>query len=343
MPHLTTGARPVNLNTFIDNHYGPISDEARPRLRETIESSNRAKVVDGTIRLPAIIVTPDDPEVPETERRACESMARGEACRFEARMKPRDVAALGSVMEDFGPAGVSALNAIGAFAQRHKDDFFAVNALISGGNYGVNRRVGAFADALRAYETELNSYILNRHSPAAKQMQHRAAAVRAFQNLQGRFATELQTLARSPRYQTWMYNPYERFAGGIESSLRTNGSPIDALPETRMLQGVLKGTRYLGRGVVAIDIFGRGAKIAASDDKFYTAAREVTGFGASVFGASLSYGGVMLAAGLLSTPVGWTVILSAVGAAAIGGVIGDHLGKGVFDVLADGYAYVVGD
>ena len=334
MAHVVSSPCGMSARRLAERHLKSNDGESVKQLQDNLERNNPGKLSNGTATLPALIVTPDGTSIDSQEERDCERLSK-ELDRLQKRLGPKNYRKLVELTNSAGPEALSIVMAAERWVQKHKDSLSTGQTLAGGAVSGAGRRLDEFGKSLAHYEEALNTYLLSKHSPASQRIKAREAAARAFKDLNSRFAAELGTMAQNSRYKYWVHNPFRSFAGGVESSINSSGSPISSLPETKRLNLGLRATRVLGKGLFAIDLVGRGYRVAYSDNKEYTLAKEATSFALSAGAATVVAQGVTLGLTLLLAPAGLTLIVSVGVAAALTAYVVDTIVRDVFDASAN--------
>lgn len=330
MPHIVSAPCGMSSRRLAEKHLRSTDDETTRQLQDNLKRNNQSKLSDGTTKLPALIVTPDGARVSEQEERECQRLSN-DLERFGKRLGPENYKTLMSLTNSLGPEALDVLRGVGSWAEQNTEKLSLAQSVVGGAASATSSRLDDFNKALAKYEDALNSYVLNKNSPAAKRSKLRENARRAFKELNGRFTSELDTMAKSQRYQSWVHNPYRSFAGGVESSFRSDGGLISSLPETLKLKHALTATRVVGKGVIAIDLVGRGYRVMNSSDWQYTLGRETVSFISSLTTAGIFIQGTVFVFALVGGPGGLVLLVST---AAIGGLAaygGDAFGRLLFD------------
>ncbi|MEQ6887039.1 hypothetical protein [Salicola sp. Rm-C-2C1-2] len=333
MPHVVSAPCGMSSRRLAERHLRSTDDETTRQLQENLERNNPTKLSNGTTRLPALIVTPDGTRVSEKEETECERLSK-DLDRLQRRLGPENYRKLVELTNTAGPEALSVVMAAERWVQKHKDSLSMGLGLTGGAVSGAKSRLDEFGKSLARYEDALNTYLLSKHTPAAKRAKAREAAQRAFKDLNGRFAAELETMARNARYSSWVHNPFRSFAGGVESSIQSSGSPISSLPETQRLDKALAATRILGKGAFALDLFGRAARVAYSDNRDYTLAKETFSFATSAGMATAFAYGTTITLTLFLAPGGLVLLVSIAAISGVAAYAGDTLGRFIFDQAA---------
>ena len=334
MPHVVSAPCGMSSRRLAERHLRSNDDETTRQLQENLERNNSRKLSNGTTKMPALIVTPDGTRVSEREETECERLSK-DLDRLQKQLGQENYKTLVQLTNSLGPKAVDVLRGVESWAHQNKEELSIAQSLAGGTASATSSRLGDFNKALMQYEDALNSYLLNKNSPAAKRSKLREKAIRSFRDLNGRFASELETMAKSQRYQSWLHNPYRSFAGGVESTFNSQGSPISSLPETLKLKHALAATRVAGKGLVAIDLVGRGYRVANSDHWRYTLGRETVSFISSMTAATIFIQGTVFVFALVGGPGGLVLLINT---AAVGGLAaygGDSFGRLLFDTTAE--------
>lgn len=334
MPHVVSAPCGMSSRRLAERHLRSNDDETTRQLQANLERNNPTKLSNGTTKMPALIVTPDGTRVSEREETECERLSK-DLEGLQRRLGQENYRKLVELTNTAGPEALSVVMAAERWVQKHKDSLSMGLGLTGGAVSGAKSRLDEFGKSLVHYEDALNTYLLSKHSPAAQRAKAREAAQRAFKDLNGRFAAELETMARDSRYKNWVHNPFRSFAGGVESSIKSSGSPISSLPETKRLNLGLGATRVLSKGTFALDLVSRGTRVMYSDNKDYQLAKEATSLAFSLGGASIVAQGVTLGLTLVLAPTGLTLIVSVAAASALSAVIIDLLVRDIFDASAN--------
>ena len=101
------------------------------------------------------------------------------------------------------------------------------------------------------------------------------------------------------------------------------------------MQRGLSATRIIGKGLIAVDLVGRGARVAYSNNKDYTLAKEATSFAGSVLVASVFVRGAAFGLSLMLGPGGLVLLISVAGVGALTAYGTDLIIRDVFDNTAE--------
>lgn len=330
MGHLVSAPCGMTTRRLAEQHLRNGDPESAKQTAAEIEYRNKGRIKNGKITMPMLVVTPDGNNYSDQEKKDCEKLQK-DLEQLRIRLGPQNYKKLVEITNTLGPEATTIIQAVERWTERHKDTLNTAQTLAGGAASSSGNRLDGFGKALAQYEDALNTYLLSKHSPAATRAKARGAAQKAFQELNSQFASELRTMANNPRYKPWIHNPYKSFAGGIESSIRSQGSPISSLPETQRLNRGLSATKVLGKGLVAIDIFGRSMRVAHSDNKDYTFAKEATSFAASMGTATIVAQGTAIGLSLVFAPGGLVLILSVAAVGALTAYYTDLVTRDLFD------------
>lgn len=325
-----------NLDAFVHNAYGTLSEQRHERVRRALIEGNPRGIGSVVNRagdrvhftnLYSMLCLPEPANL-EADVEACRRIGR-EATTVGARLGMKEKRTLGRVLEEFGPRGVDVLMTVEQFARRHGQGFLDLASYAAGANYVVTRRLGNFHDALVDYDRALREIGPNKAAFRSNIL----SADRAFKHLQATFKAEMQFLSRGNRYAGWMYKPYDSFAGGAEASARNPIAPMADLKEMTRLQRVLQATRCVGKGLFVVDIAGRAARVGTSATPGYQFGKEVVSFGTGVVGSWTAYSFILGSMNVLmmSTPYGWIVLIAAVAAGGLAAYLGDLLGRRIYE------------
>lgn len=334
MAHVVSTPCGMSARRLAERHLKSHDNESVRQLEENLQRNNPGKLSNGTAKLPALIVTPDGTSIDNQEERDCERLSK-DLDRLQKRLGPKNYRKLVELTNTAGPEALSVVMAAERWVQKHKDSLSTGQTLAGGAVSGARTRLDDFGKSLARYEDALNTYLLSKHSPASQRFKAREAAARAFQDLNSRFAAELGTMAQSSRYKNWVQNPFRSFAGGVESSMNTSGSPISSLPEAKRLKMGLGATRVLGKGLFAVDLVGRGFRVASSDNKDYTFAKEATSFTVSAVVTSVVVRGAAFGLSLALGPTGLVLLISVISIGALTAYSTDLITRSLFDDTAE--------
>ena len=334
MPHVVSAPCGMSSRRLAERHLRSNDDETTRQLQENLERNNSRKLSNGTTKMPALIVTPDGTRVSEKEETECERLSK-DLDRLQGRLGPENYRKLVELTNTAGPEALSVVMAAERWVQKHKDSLSMGLGLTGGAVSGAKSRLDDFGKSLAQYEDALNTYLLSKHSPAAQRAKAREAAQRAFKDLNGRFAAELGTMAQNSRYKSWVHNPFRSFAGGVEASFNTSGSPISSLPETQRLNIGLGATRVLGKGAFGLDLVARGYRVAYSDNKDYTLAKEAATFAVSGLVTSIVVRGAAFGLTLVLGPSGLVLLITLTSIGALTAYNTDLIARDLFDDTAE--------
>ncbi|WP_077528796.1 hypothetical protein [Vreelandella utahensis] len=334
MAHVVSAPCGMSSRRLAERHLRSKDDETTRQLQENLERNNSSKLSNGTTKMPALIVTPDGTRVSEQEETECERLSK-DLDRLQRRLGQENYRKLVELTNTAGPEALSVVMAAERWVQKHKDSLSMGLGLTGGAASGAKSRLDEFGKSLAQYEDALNTYLLSKHSPAAQRAKAREAAQRAFKDLNGRFAGELETMAQSSRYKNWVHNPFRSFAGGVEASFNTSGSPISSLPETKRLNLGLGATRVLGKGTFALDLVSRGTRVMYSDNKDYQLAKEATSFAFSSGTAFVVARGAAFGLTLVLGSGGLVLVVSVAALTGLAAYLSDEMARNLFDDTAD--------
>ncbi|WP_111643178.1 hypothetical protein [Marinimicrobium alkaliphilum] len=198
------------------------------------------------------------------------------------------------------------------------------------GNAVFTGRVQSFHGALGRYQSalvELNQYTRVGRVAASRRAELRRAVVSAYEDLNRHYAQEMRRIVPDTSRSRNRGNALSNAERGITLSERNRGRGIHIadMHEGRKVSRFADSLRYVGRGVIAVDIGVRGQKVRSAYHNDEQWLRELMAQGGGFGGAGVTGFATGRAAFLLgrialaSTPVGWVVLVGstiAVGAIA---------------------------
>ncbi|MBN4080664.1 hypothetical protein JYT31_03265, partial [Beggiatoa alba] len=167
----------------------------------------------------------------------------------------------------------------------------------------------------------------------ANKMKYRAEARTAYAKLNQQFGQELKLLVRGKGGYSNSMHPLINTRQGWKIANRRarkgRSMPLLNHPDMRKLTRVMGSAKWLGRGVLVVDLVSRGHNVLTSQNRTLEFFREATGYAFSA-GSALAVYGFGASMSLILGPWGLVLIIIAAG---VGAVIGDTIGKGIFDLV----------
>lgn len=241
------------------------------------------------------------------------------------------------ICQDFGCAATLGLAEISSDLRRYASGEMPWMAAAAG---VYEERIGSFSTAMKRHQEAIVAYHGATRHGAPKNLSKVAARdelLRSGFDLRERFYHELHSVTRN-----WYPRPTMLVSGSMRVPDRVRHSPklsrldVASKAELSRLVELARHTKYVGRGLVAIDLGMRANRVQEAyeggGDWHRQAFVEAAGFGFG-FGAGTvltAATGSALELIVLATPAGWALIvggLAAVGVVAVGSMAGSRLGE----------------
>ena len=311
------------LIDMIREQTGETNPDTLKKHAQAVAEVNGCKDTNAPLQPFTPIIIPDNDDV--------SSLNNGETqAQTKLKLMPTDQrAVLYDTLGELEPEEVINLLAILDFLEKNQSILSDLNTYNGGGIAAVTSRSNKFHQAIK----ELDQLLMQgaKASPNQKPLL-RTQIKSAYAKMNQQFATEIKLLTQKNGYVN-RYHPLikQRQGWKIANKLAKRGRSMPLLnhADTPKLMRIMSSAKWVGRGVLVLDLVSRGYTIYNSSNPQRAFLRESMGLGLST-GFAWGVYALSSSALLLLGPWGLVLLLIVAGAAA---VAGDYAGKGLFDTL----------
>ncbi len=247
--------------------------------------------------------------------------------------------------QDFGCAATLGLADISFDLRRHASGGLSFAGAMAD---VYQERIGRFSKAMEQHQQAIAAYHRATRPGAPKSLSKvaaRDALLRSGAELRANFHHELERVTRNwyPR-STMLVSGSMRVPDRVRHSRKLSRLDVASKAQLSSLVKMARNAKYVGRGLVLIDLGRRGLNVKEVSDGGGDWQRqafvETGGFGLAALAATVLTGAAMTALEtvVFATPVGWALIvagLAVAGAAAVGALNISNLGENLAGQLYD--------